>query len=225
MKSRLRCSTNGSVVTVTTVRRPRLPARLGQRLEAAGRGEPVGLDAECHVGPGREVRERDDGGQLDQRGVADLLAQARDHLVVDGDRRLAHRLGVVHHVALERREDVRLAPARHLTRLVHVDVLVAGLEVVEVEAPACSRCSDATAMCANVFSPSSHVSHFWTFCPTRGHAHQHLLVVPVDADRRRHLAERLLDDPLQQRALEAGDLGCGDPGVAHVFLLGCGVCP
>ncbi|WP_245730299.1 hypothetical protein [Micromonospora pallida] len=46
---------------------------------------------------------------------------------------------------------------------------------------------------------------------------QHFGVVPVDAHRRRHLAQFLLDHPLDQRSLDAGDLGRGDAGrVLHV---------
>ena len=103
--------------------------------ETAGVREAVGLDAERDVGAGREVGERDHRGQLEHAGVAELGAQRLDHLV--GHRRLGlgHRLGVREHVALQRREHAGLAPARHLAGLVHVEVAVVGLEVVEVEAP------------------------------------------------------------------------------------------
>src|SRR5262249_43580599 len=52
------------------------------------------------------------------------------------------------------------------------------------------------------------------------HAHQHLLVVPVDTERARNPAEGLSGEALDQRALETGDLGGRDTGRSgHVVLL------
>ena len=76
-----------------------------------------------------------DGRELHHGRRAELLEQPGGQLVGDPRRRLAHRLGVLHDVTLERREHRRLAPPGHLAGLGLVESLVVGVEVAEVEAP------------------------------------------------------------------------------------------
>jgi hypothetical protein len=62
--------------------------------------------------------------QLHQRRSTERRQQARGELVGDGGRRVGHRLGVLEDVTLQRGEDARLAPTRHLTRPAQVGPLM-----------------------------------------------------------------------------------------------------
>jgi hypothetical protein len=193
-----------------------MSSRHGERLQVTGRRELLGLDAERGVGAGVEVRQPDERGELDQRGRAELVEQPGRQLVGHRGRGLRHRLGVLHDVALQRREDVGLAPPGHLTRLGHVEPLVVGLEVAEVQAEAASDE-------AGHRHVGKRLQVLVTLVPllclaTDAEAEvQHLTVVPRHLDRLGHAAEHLAGHPLDHRAVDAGQFSLRDPGVAgHV---------
>src|SRR5215207_4535025 len=62
------------------------------------------------------------------------LEQRGRHLVGDGRRGLAHRLGALHHSPLQASESVGLAPARHLPYFGLVETPVVCHEVAEIQA-------------------------------------------------------------------------------------------
>src|SRR3546814_5721050 len=92
----------------------------------------LGLDPERRVGARRQVGVPDHRRELDEGGRSELLEETGRHLVGDRGRRLAHRLCILHDVALERCEHRRLTPPRDLTRLGHVEARVVRLEVAVV---------------------------------------------------------------------------------------------
>ena len=149
-------------------------------------------------------------------GAPSCVEQPGRQLVGHRGRGLRHRLGVLHDVALQRREDVGLAPPRHLARLGQVEPLVVGLEVAEVQA-------EAAADQAGHRHVGERLQVLVALVPllrlaTDGEAEvQHLAVVPRHLDRLGHVAEHLAGHPLDHRAVDAGQLGLRDPGVAgHV---------
>ncbi len=127
-----------------------------------------------------------------------------------------HRLGVLHDVALQRREGVRLLPPRHLAGLGLVESLVVRLEVPQVEA---ERAADQG--CHRHVGVGLQV--LVALVPLGGLLAEaeaeleHRPIVPHHSEGVGHYAEHLPAEPLQYGAVDAGDLGLGNPGVAgHV---------
>jgi RNA polymerase sigma factor (sigma-70 family) len=135
-------------------------------------------------------------------GLAERLQQPRRQLVGDRERGRGHALRVLHRVALQRREAVGLAPARHLARLRRVELLVQRGEVADVEAPAAADVGGDRHVGERLealvhLGPAVHRP-----AELQRRLH-HRRVVPTDLDRLRHM-------PAKERQLalvEAGHIG------------------
>src|SRR5690606_7727706 len=123
------------------------------------------------------------------------------------------------HVTLQRGEDPRLAPSQHITRLHHVQILVVGIQVREIQAETAPdlRHHDHMGKCLQLMV---------TLVPPLGllgepgHCLEDRLVVPHYAERFRHLPEFLHAETLNRHARDSVDFGGGDScPVIHRFLL------
>ena len=213
MNSRLRWRANASVAH----------AEVAYPAERCANGSLHTLENPCDSIPSAMFDSRRHVGERRPTAVSSTIAAGRaasssraDMLVGDPRRRLAHRLGVLHHVALERREHRRLTPPGHLAGLGLVESLVVGLEVAEVEAP---RAPD--------LRRHRHVGErlqvgvdlvpLLGLAAERHHALEHRPVVPHHLGRLGDLTEHLAAEPLHHVPVQPGDLAFGIRVVLDMF--------
>ena len=209
MNSRFRCLTKASVpVRHDTDRTLPTDAQRRQR-DLAHVGESLRLQAGRGVEAGPLVLDRDHHRQLHHRLLAQVREQGGDHLVGDGERRGRHRLGVPEHLALDRGEDVGVAPPHHLADLLEVHALAVRQVVAEVQAP---RAADRGG--GRRLREHRQVSvegvELRDLLLEREHRLHDLLVVPQDVGVVGHLPPRAAGVRRQGAAVETGDGGLRD---------------
>ena len=121
-----------------------------------------------------------------------------------------HRLGVLHDVALERREHRRLTPPGHLAGLGLVETLVVGVEVAEVEAPRAADQRGDRHVRERLQVGVELVPLLGLAAEPVG-AGEHRPVVPHHLGRLGDVTEQLAAESLQHVPVQAGDLGLGNP--------------